>query len=337
MMPYGRVEGVDKPVSRLVLGTMILHTDRLEESFALLDAAMELGYNTLDCAHVYGGGGSERAIGRWMQARGNREQVVILTKGCHPNADRKRVTPFDLAADLHDSLARLQTDYIDLYLLHRDDPEVPVGPIVEALNHHHREGKIRAFGGSNWRHERIQQANEYARAHGLLPFAASSPHFSLAEQVQDPWGPGCVALSGPREAAARAWYAANQMPIFALFQPGPGLLLGADHPGELPGPPGHPGSSLSPGLLPRGQFSAAGPGPDPGPGETGDGGPDRPGLRAQPTPQPVRPGGRRESGGSPGQCGSRRPEAHPRRIGLAGPPPGAPLRVFCRFRQLVVQ
>jgi len=226
MMPYGRVEGVDKPVSRLVLGTMILHTDRLEESFALLDAAMELGYNTLDCAHVYGGGGSERAIGRWMQARGNREQVVILTKGCHPNADRKRVTPFDLAADLHDSLARLQTDYIDLYLLHRDDPEVPVGPIVEALNHHHREGKIRAFGGSNWRHERIQQANEYARAHGLLPFAASSPHFSLAEQVQDPWGPGCVALSGPREAAARAWYAANQMPIFAYSSLARGFFSG---------------------------------------------------------------------------------------------------------------
>lgn len=234
MMPYGRVEGVDKPVSRLVLGTMIIHTNALEESFALLDAAVALGYNTLDCAHVYGGGGSERAIGQWMQARGNREQIVILTKGCHPNVDRKRVTPFDLAADLHDSLARLQTDYIDIYLLHRDDPEVPVGPLVEVLNHYYRIGKIRAFGGSNWRHKRIQEANDYARAQGLIPFTASSPHFSLAEQVQDPWGPGCVSLSGPHEAAARAWYAAHQMPIFAYSSLARGFFSGRITRGNFP-------------------------------------------------------------------------------------------------------
>ena len=95
-MQYATIEGVDKPVSRLVLGTMIISDQEGERSFALLDATFELGGNTLDTAHGYGGGHSERGIGQWMAERGNREQVVIVTKGCHHNADRKRVTPFDL-------------------------------------------------------------------------------------------------------------------------------------------------------------------------------------------------------------------------------------------------
>lgn len=225
-MQYGQVPGVDKSVSRLVLGTMIINTRELESSFALLDSAFEQGYNTLDTAHVYAGGDSERAIGRWLKARGNREKVVIISKGAHPNADRWRVTPFDITADLTDSLARLQTDYIDIYLLHRDDPEVPVGPIVEVLNEHYEAGKIRAFGGSNWRHERIQAANDYAAAHNLQPFVASSPNFSLAEQLDNPWGPGCVSISGPREAEAREWYRRGNMPIFAYSSLARGLFSG---------------------------------------------------------------------------------------------------------------
>jgi len=225
-MHYSAIPGIAKPVARLILGTMIISAQEQERSFALLDAVFELGGNTLDTAYVYAGGNSERGIGQWMKARGNREQVVIITKGCHHNADRKRVTPFDLAADLHDSLARLQTDYVDVYLLHRDDPSLPVGPIVEALNEHWRAGKIRAFGGSNWTHERIQAANDYAAARGLQPFTASSPNYGLAEQVLDPWGPGCVTLSGPQNAAARAWYQANQMPVLAYSSLGRGFFSG---------------------------------------------------------------------------------------------------------------
>lgn len=225
-MRYANVQFVEKPVSRLVLGTMIVRMEDLERSMQLLDEAFELGCTTLDTAHVYGGGNSERAIGQWMKARKNREKMVIISKGCHHNVDRKRVTPFDLLADLHDSLTRLQTDYIDIYMLHRDNPEVPVGPIVEALNEQLEAGRIRAFGGSNWRHERLQEANDYASAHGLQPFVASSPHYSLAEQVNDPWGPGCVALSGPKESAAREWYKANRMPIFAYSSLARGFFSG---------------------------------------------------------------------------------------------------------------
>jgi aryl-alcohol dehydrogenase-like predicted oxidoreductase len=226
MMEYGKIEGVTKPVSRIVLGTMIVTSQERERSFALLDAAFEAGCTTLDTAHVYGGGYSERGIGEWMQARGNRDEVVILSKGCHHNADRKRVTPFDLTADLHDSLARLQTDYIDIYLLHRDDPEVPVGSIVETLNEHLAAGRIRAFGGSNWTHERLQEANDYAAAHGLQPFTASSPNYGLAEQVEDPWGPGCVSISGPQNADARQWYVAHDMPAFAYSSLARGFFSG---------------------------------------------------------------------------------------------------------------
>ncbi len=225
-MEYADLPGVEKPVSRLVLGTMIVNTDAMEESARLLDDAVELGYTTLDTAHVYGGGNSERAIGQWMAERGNRDQVVILSKGAHHNADRRRVTPFDIAADLHDSLARLRVETIDIYLLHRDDPAVPVRPIVEALNEHHAAGRIRAFGGSNWSHQRIAEANEYAEAHGLVPFAVSSPNFSLAAQLEDPWGGGSVTLSGPENAEARAWYRESRMAVFAWSSLARGLFSG---------------------------------------------------------------------------------------------------------------
>lgn len=225
-MLYGSVKGIEKPVSRLVLGTMIINTRELEKSFELLDAAFELDCTILDTAHGYAGGSSERAIGQWMETRGNRDKVLVLSKGAHPNSDRKRVTPFDIASDLHDSLARLRTDHIDIYVLHRDDPDLPVGPIVEALNEHLAAGRVHSIGGSNWTHQRIQEANEYAEAHGLVHFVASSPNYGLAEQVENPWGPGCVGLGGPDQVEARAWYEKTQMPIFAYSSLGRGFFSG---------------------------------------------------------------------------------------------------------------
>ncbi len=224
-MQYGHIPGIARPVSRLVQGSVMVTTHDLDGSFRLLDAVFALGCNTFDTAHVYGQGDNERAMGRWVHARGNREQVVIIGKGAHHNADRKRVTPFDITADLFDSLARFRFDYIDLYLLHRDDPSVPVGPIVETLNEHRAAGRIRAFGGSNWSHERIAEANAYAAAHGLTPFVASSPNFSLAEQYREPWE-GCVSISGPQHAAARAWYAAHRMPLFTWSSLAGGFFSG---------------------------------------------------------------------------------------------------------------
>jgi aryl-alcohol dehydrogenase-like predicted oxidoreductase len=224
-MKYGTVDGVNKRISRLVQGTMMVSSKELDYSFGLLDAVYDLGCNAFDTAHVYGGGDNERTVGRWVNERGLREKVVIIGKGAHHNQDRKRVTPFDITSDIYDSLARFKFDYIDLYLLHRDDPAVPVGPIVEVLNEHLRAGRIHAFGGSNWTHERIREANEYADAHNLVPFAASSPNYSLAVQVKEPWS-GCVSISGPQNLAARQWYLRNHYPLFTWSSLAGGFFSG---------------------------------------------------------------------------------------------------------------
>jgi aryl-alcohol dehydrogenase-like predicted oxidoreductase len=212
-MDYGRIPGVEKPISRLVQGTVMVGSRELDRSFALLDAVYKLGCTAFDTAHGYGGGDCERTVGRWVRERGLRDQLVIIGKGAHPYNGRQRVTPEDITSDINESLERFGFDFIDLYLLHRDNPSVPVGPIVEVLNEHHRAGKIGAFGGSNWSTARLQEANAYAAAHGLTPFVASSPNFSLAEQVKAPWE-GCISISGPRGQAERDWYAANHMPLF---------------------------------------------------------------------------------------------------------------------------
>lgn len=231
-MQYGELPGIDKPISRLVQGTVMIGSDHLEQSFKLLDAVYALGCSCFDTGHLYGHGDCERTLGRWIQDRGLRDEIIILTKGAHFNEDRNRVTPFDITSDLFDSLARLKTDTIDLYMLHRDDPTVPVGPIVEVLNEHKEAGRISAFGGSNWRHERIQEANAYAEAHDLTPFAASSPNFSLAEQVKEPW-PDCVSISGPANEHARAWYQETQLAVFAWSSLAGGFFSGRFTPNNL--------------------------------------------------------------------------------------------------------
>jgi aryl-alcohol dehydrogenase-like predicted oxidoreductase len=222
---YGNVTGVEKPISRLVQGAIMISSKDIEGSFRLLDEVFEMGCTTFDTAHVYGQGDVERTMGKWVNSRGVREKVVILGKGAHHSQDRKRVTPWDITADIHDSLARFKFDYMDLYLLHRDDPSVPVGPIVETLNEHYRAGRIRAFGGSNWSVERFQEANAYAEAHGLVPFVASSPNFSLAEQYREPWE-GCISIGGPKGAQARAFYQERQTPLFTWSSLAGGFFSG---------------------------------------------------------------------------------------------------------------
>ena len=224
-MEYGTIRHVSKPVSRLVHGTIMLREDEMEQGFELLDAVYEAGCRTWDIAHIYGGGQCERVVGQWQDARGNRDEIVILPKGCHHTGDRRRVTPFDIETDLATSFARLKTDYIDIYVLHRDDPNVPVGPIVEMLNQYHESGRIGAFGGSNWKPNRIAEANEYADKHGLVGFTVSSPNFSLAEQFDEPWA-DCFTISGPQNASDRQWYVDQKMPLFTWSSLAQGFFSG---------------------------------------------------------------------------------------------------------------
>ena len=224
-MKYAEIPYVDKKVSRIIYGTAAPPFLEGGDGNELLDAVFSAGVNAFDTARNYAL--AEKSLGQWMEDRQNRDEVVILSKCGHPDADgTKRINETDIRKDLAESCGYLKTEYIDIYLLHRDDPDMEVGPIVEIMNALHAEGKIGAFGGSNWTHQRIEAANEYAYAHDLVPFSVSSPNFGLADQVEDPWGGGCITISGPANEEARAWYRRTQMPVIAYSSLGRGLFSG---------------------------------------------------------------------------------------------------------------
>ncbi len=225
-MEYTRIAGIDKPVARLMQGTVMLSADRIDDNRRLLDALFENGFTAFDTAHGYGGGACERELGAWIEDRGIRDQVVILTKGAHPyQGEPDRVRPEFIHRDLAESLERLRTDYVELYLLHRDSPDYPVDEIVDVLHEFKDAGQIGVFGGSNWLARRVQAANEYAAANGKTPFAISSPQFSVAEMIKEPWA-GCISVSGAQGEADRAWYDENEISLFTWSSLAGGFMTG---------------------------------------------------------------------------------------------------------------
>lgn len=223
-MKYGTIPGIKKSVSRIGQGSIMLRRSDMDYSFRLLDAMFEAGINLLDTAHGYGED-NERIPGEWVRSRGVREQFVMHAKGAHPDGGGNRCNPKDITEQLLQSLDRMQFDYIDLYVLHRDDPAVPVGEIVDVLNEHLKAGRIHSFGGSNWTWERLKAANEYAASKGLAPFAVSGPNFSLAVSVKPMWG-GCVMIQNPDQAEARAWYKETGMALVSWSSLARGFFSG---------------------------------------------------------------------------------------------------------------
>ena len=177
-------------VSPLCLGTAIYGKGiDARSAFALMDRFVELGGNFLDTANVYADwlpgekGSSEKCIGRWMKDRGNREQVVVCTKGGHFDLEgeqRGRLAPEEIRDDIDESLLRLRTDHVDLYVLHRDDPIRPAAEIIGTLDGLRAEGKLLHYGCSNWRHQRIDEARSAAADAGCPAFVVNEIWFSLA-------------------------------------------------------------------------------------------------------------------------------------------------------------
>lgn len=238
-MRYGTVPGVELPISRIVFGASLpvmnqnpdvpgISQQKTADPMELLDAVFAAGINTFDAAAIYG----EETLGKWVTARGNRENVVLLTKGCSNNKWRDRVTTYDLLSDFHDSLAKLQTDYVDIYLLHRDAPDADIPAIMELLAKLQEEGRIRAIGVSNWHHSRIDLANSYARSHGLPEFVVNSPSFGLAACMGDPFKTS-ITFSGPEHADARKWAQDNNMAIFGYSSLGRGFFSGRYQPSDV--------------------------------------------------------------------------------------------------------
>jgi len=192
--PKGRIEHLDKPVSRLIMG--VDNQNTMPHAAALFDDYFERGGNAFDTGYVYGRQRS-RLLGRWITVRGVRDRIVIIAKGAHtPNCN-----PEDLTSQLLQQLEWLDTGYTDIYMLHRDNPEIRVGKFIDVLNEHVKAGRIRTFGASNWSLERIRKANVYARRKKLQGFSVVSNNLSLAEMVNPVW-PGCIDV---HDAEPRAW------------------------------------------------------------------------------------------------------------------------------------
>jgi aryl-alcohol dehydrogenase-like predicted oxidoreductase len=187
--------------SRLCLGSVPFgNTIDERASFALLDRFIESGGNFIDTARIYSDWvpgekrRSERILGDWLQARGNRARVVLATKGAHAFIESlgvPRSSTAEIRDDLEGSLCTLRVDVIDLYWLHRDDLTRPVEHFVDLLNAFIREGKIRAFGASNWSVARLRAANDYAHSSGQRGFDANQPLWCLGSaQARRPKDPG---------------------------------------------------------------------------------------------------------------------------------------------------
>ena len=234
----------DLTVSALCFGAGGLGTRvSPEDSFQLLDDYVALEGNFLDTAHVYaawvpnGGGVSERTIGEWLRARGNRSDIVIGTKGGHPNLatmEISRLSPAEILQDLHESLERLQIQTIDLYWLHRDDPQIPVGEMIDTLTEAVNAGKIRYFGCSNWTPARMQQALDYARAHQTTGFVANQVGWSLALRNAPP----SDTTSHFMDSATHAFHRANDLMVAAYSPQAGGFFSGPYGRDILPPTPG---------------------------------------------------------------------------------------------------
>ena len=177
-----------------------------DASFRLLDAFLAAGGNFIDTARVYADwlpierSISEKTIGAWLRQRGNRSQVVLSTKGAHPDLNAmhiQRLSPAEITGDLQASLENLGVETIDLYWLHRDDPTRPVSEILETLAGQVQAGKIRYFGCSNWKTGRIREAQAYAAAHGLPGFSGNQMMWSLAAADPSRLGDKTMVLMDP--------------------------------------------------------------------------------------------------------------------------------------------
>jgi predicted dehydrogenase/aryl-alcohol dehydrogenase-like predicted oxidoreductase len=215
-IPRAHVAGLKKPVSRLILGCD--NPSWMPEAAALWDDWFDRGGNAFDTAYMYQAGLSEKLLGHWMASRGVRSEATVICKGAHTPF----CTPDRVTSQLFESLERLQTDHADIYILHRDNTDVPVGEFVDVIDGHFRSGIIQVAGVSNWTLRRYEEANAYARREGRHGFALLNNQFSLARMVEPPW-PGCISAGDPE---SRRWLQARQAPLFAWSSQARGFFTG---------------------------------------------------------------------------------------------------------------
>ena len=220
-MQFRRFGATGIDMAPLVLGGNVFGwTADKDASFAILDAFIERGFNAIDTADVYSifvpgntGGESETVLGEWMKARGNRDKVVLITKGGLPMGEGLKGLSRDyLTRACEMSLARLQTDYVDVYYTHRADDTVPIGETLDTLASLKAAGKIRANGCSNYTDAQLAEALAAGEA-GPESYDSFQPHYNLAWRAE-------------YEAVAEDLCLKHELGVITYFSLGAGFLTG---------------------------------------------------------------------------------------------------------------
>ncbi len=208
-------------VGSLEINNFVLGAGRLgdikykEECFKILDRYLDLCYNTLDVARAYENGLCEEFLGEYLKKR-KREDIILISKGGFPlsrqEMHKTRLSKEELQKDIDASLKALNTDYLDIYFLHRDDCLKKPEELLENINEFVKQGKVREIGASNWTAGRIEQANEYAKKHNLKPFTVSQINYSYA--LTTPALTGDITHITMND-IEYMWYKETQFPIIA--------------------------------------------------------------------------------------------------------------------------
>ena len=223
-MKYETYSFLEKTISRFIFGCDLKKMHQGEDVKSLLDSMYDLGINTFDTARGYGE--SEKSLGKWLKTK-DREKIVIISKCCLHNGNIDRLSVDNILSDVSTSLKTLDT-YIDILYLHRDNLNVKVEPLIDTLNKLIGERKVKSIGVSNWKVDRIEEANSYAKKHNLKGFSVSSPAYSLANMEYDYWkgGAGCVSIQGEDNKMERIYYKEKKMPVFPYSSLGRGFFAG---------------------------------------------------------------------------------------------------------------
>ena len=184
-MKYDTIQGLEKKISKLILGND--NQTKYDSAAELWDHWIKVGGNAFDNAHIYGGGLMEKLLGEWHTNRNNRESLVIIAKGAHtPNCN-----PQGVSDQLTESLERLKIDCADIYIMHRDNIDVPIDEFIDVLNKEKEKGRIKIFGGSNWTLSRFRDANNWANKNNKQPMSILNNNLSLSKMIQPLWD-GCI-------------------------------------------------------------------------------------------------------------------------------------------------
>ena len=184
-MKYEKINGLEKNISKLIMGND--NQTNYDEASRLWDHWLEVGGNAFDNAHIYGAGSMETFLGKWHKSRNNLNDLIIIAKGAHtPNCN-----PQSISSQLTESLDRLQCDSADIYIMHRDNIEIPVGEFIDVLNEEKQKGIIKIFGSSNWTLERFKEANEWAKSQNKEGLSILNNNLALCKMIKPLWN-GCV-------------------------------------------------------------------------------------------------------------------------------------------------